>query len=360
VKMCACLLVMTVALAGCEGSDVVGVNSGDHGRPSRRHEEATMLPMCASLYRVDGTNDPTSPNYNPGVADTALMHVPHLFVWSGRDPHGVCDPLLYRHRVDEGALSDWAADTMAIVDGLSDGGHEIVVQPGCPGTPGVEESFGFIVNFDPDSAIIEPPNASGTLTVADGDTLRVRVVAHDREELEGVGGGIAQVVIEMDGDPIAFVPPDIAEWWWSSNADPGSGHYIDSVNSPQGGNGPHMIRAYAQDVDGRWEAPSGDPADRETFMFWYNFPPVVSITYPSEGDTLGSDFTVQWEGNDPDGEVVTFQYVLDPWSNPYSTTDMSEVSYAGIGPGPHEFRIRAQDGSGCWSSVWSVVDFYVE
>ncbi|MEE8572483.1 MAG: hypothetical protein V3T20_04445 [Gemmatimonadota bacterium] len=355
-KMCACLLVMTVALAGCEGSDVVGVNSGDHGRPSRRHEEATMLPMCASLYRVDGTNDPTSPNYNPGVADTALMHVPHPFVWSGRDPHGVCDPLLYRHRVDDGALSDWAADTMAIVDGLSDGGHEIVVQPGCPGTPGVEESFGFIVNFDPDSEIVDPPDASGTLTVADGDTLWVRVVARDREEIEGVGGGIAQVVIEMDNEPLTFIPPDEAEWWWSSSADPGSDHYIQSNNSPQGGNSVHLIRAYALDVDGRWEP----PGSQETFVFWYNFPPTVTITFPSEGDTLGSDFTILWEGHDPDGDVVAFQYVLDPWDNAYSLTDESEMTYSGIGGGSHSFRIRAQDESGCWSTTWSIVGFYVE
>ena len=154
-----------------------------------------MLPMCVSLYRVDGTHDPSGPNYDPGVADTALMHVPHTFVWSGCDPHGVCDPLLYRYRVDEGAFSDWAPDTTGIVDGLADGVHEFITQPGCPAVHGIEESFGFIVNFDPDSQIIEPAEASGTLTVLDGDTLWVRVVAHDREEIEGVGGGIAQIGI---------------------------------------------------------------------------------------------------------------------------------------------------------------------
>ena len=359
-KKCACFLIIAVALTGCEGSDVVGVNASDQGRPSRRHKEATMLPMCSLLYRVGGTHDPASPDYNPGVADTALLHVPHTFAWSGRDPHGLCDPLLYRHRVDQEAFSEWSADTTGVIDGLTDGGHEVVVQPGCPGTHGIEESFGFVVNFDPDSRIVEPPDESGTLTVADGDTLWVRVVAHDREELEGVGGGIAQVVIGMDGDPITFVPPDIAEWWWSSNADPGSGHYIASVNSPQGGNGPHMIRCSALDVDGRWEAPSNATEDRERFVFWYNYPPVVWITYPSDGDTLGSDFTIQWEGHDPDSDVVIFQYVLDPWSNPYSTTDLSEVSYAGIGPGPHEFRVRAQDGSGCWALEFDIVTFYVE
>lgn len=353
-KMCACFLIITVALTACERSDVVGVDAAGHGRLARRPEEATMLPMCSLLYRVDGTNDPTSPNYNPGVADTALMHVPHTFAWSGRDPHGLCDPLLYRYCVDQGALSDWAPDTTDVVDGLTDGGHEIAVQPGCPGTPGIEESFDFIVNFDPDSEIVEPPDESGTLTVPDGDTLWVRVVARDREEIEGVGGGIAQIVVEMDGEPMTFVSSNVAEWWWSSSADPGSGHYIESRNSPQGGNAPHLIRAHALDVDGRWES------DGETFVFRYNEPPTVTIVYPSEGDTLGSDFTILWEGHDPDGDVVAFQYVLDPWENAYSLTDQSEMTYSGIGGGSHSFRVRAQDESGCWSESWSIVDFYVE
>ena len=355
-KICACFLVVAIALAGCEGSDVVGVDAAGRGRPSGSPEEATMLPMCVSLYRVDGTHDPASPNYNPGVADTALMHVPHAFVWDGCDPHDVCDPLLYRFGVDEGALSDWAPDRTATVDGLSDGGHEIIVQPGCPAVPGIEESFGFIVNFDPDSEIIEPVEASGTLTVPDGDTLWVTVLAHDKEELEGVGGGIAQIVIEMDGNVLTFIPPDVAEWWWSSSADPSSGHYIASSNSPQGGNSPHLIRAYAQDVDGRWESPGGE----ETFMFWYNFPPTVTIRHPSDGDTLGSDFIVQWEGDDHDGGELLFQYVLDPWLHAYDLTEASEMLYEGIEPGAHVFRVRVQDQSGCWAETWEIVTFYVE
>ncbi|MCK4511600.1 hypothetical protein KAW64_07675 [bacterium] len=356
-KMCACLLIAAVALAGCEGSDVVGVDAAGRGRPSKRPEEATMLPMCPSLYRVGGTHDPASPNYNPGVADTALMHVPHTFAWSGRDPYGLCDPLLYRYRVDEGEFSDWAPDTTGIVDGLSDGGHQLIAQPGCPAVHGIEESFGFIVNFDPDSKIVEPPDASGTLTVPDGDTLWVRVIAHDREELEGVGGGIAQIEIVMDNiDVLTFVPPDAAEWWWSSNADPGSGHYIESHNSPQGGNAAHLIEARAQDVDGRWEALNSEAA----FMFWYNFPPTVAITYPSDGDTLGSDFTIQWVGTDPDGDVVQFQYVLDSWLSAYELTEASEMLYEDIEPGAHVFRVRSQDQSGCWGTSWEIVTFYVE
>jgi len=347
------LLVAVAVLAGCDGTDVVGV---DGERPTRHQEEGVMMPMCSALYRVDGTHDPASTNYDPGVADTALMHIPHTFAWSGRDPYGLCDPLLFRHSLDGGAFSAWASDTSLILGGLTDGPHGLTVLPGCPAVTGIGKSFGFVVNFDPDSKIVEPPDESWTLTVPDGDTLWVRVVAHDREELEGVGGGIAQVVIAMGGQELIFTPPDEAEWWWNSNADPESGHYIESRNSPQGGNAPHAIGAYACDVDGRWEPLNS----ADTFTFWYNFPPTAAIIFPSEGETVGSDFTILWEGDDPDGDVVTFQYVLDPWDNAYSSTEQSEMSYAGISSGLHEFRLRAQDGSGCWSTMWSIVSFYVE
>ncbi|MFH1689186.1 MAG: hypothetical protein ABIE42_02980 [Candidatus Eisenbacteria bacterium] len=350
-KECAYLLAVAMILTGCEGTDLVGIDSADPGRPSLRPQEATMIPMCSSLYRIGGTHDPDSPDYNPSVADTALMHVPHTFAWSGRDPDGLCDPLLFRHRLDGDAFSEWAPDTTSTIDGLADGGHDLVVQPGCPGAPGIEDQFGFVVNFDPDSEIVEPPEESGTPTIRDGDTLWVRVVAWDREELEGVGGGIAQVVVEMGEDVLTFVPPDAAEWWWSSNADPASGHYIESRNSPQGGNALHLIRVNALDVDGRWEE------NGESYMFWYNFPPTVIITFPSESDTPGSDFTVLLEGSDPDGEVALFQYVLDPAYNTYETTESSEISFEDVAPGPHEFRVRAQDASGCWSTTWSIVSF---
>ena len=87
---------------------------------------------------------------------------------------------------------------------------------------------------------------------------------------------------------------------------------------------------------------------------------VVSITYPAEGDTVGSDFTVEWEGHDPDGNIAVFQYVLDPWVNDYRMTEEYFLEYEGLGGGEHQFRIRAQDGSGCWSEMWSIVRFYVE
>jgi hypothetical protein len=67
-----------------------------------------------------------------------------------------------------------------------------------------------------------------------------------------------------------------------------------------------------------------------------------------------------WDGHDPDSDEVSFQYVLDPWLHAYSTTDQSEATYTAIDGGPHEFRIRAQDGSGCWSETWSIAHFYVE
>ena len=350
-RICACLLVAVAVLAGCDGTDVVRVD-GEH--PPRRPEEGAMMPMCSSLYRVGGTHDPASPGYDPTVADTALLHVPHAFAWSGRDPHGICDPLLFRFRLDGGEFSVWAPDTTLVLDGLTDGDHDLTVQPGCPGVHGLGDGLGFVSNFDPDSRIVEPSEPSGTLTAPDGDTLWVRVIAHDREELEGVGGGIAEITITLDGTPITIPTTAAAEWWWNSNADPGSGHYISSVNPPQGGNAPHMVEAFATDVDGRSETYG------ESYMVRYNYPPVAHITYPAEGDTVGSDFTVLWDGYDPDSDIVTFQYVLDPWQSAYEITDAFEAAYSGIGSGPHEFRLRAKDGSGCYSERWSVVRFHVE
>lgn len=351
-KACLCLLVPALLLSGCGEQDLVGVGA-HRARPSRRPDEATMMPVCPSVYRVGGTHDPASSNYDPGVPDTALMHIPHAFTWRGRDPDGLCDPLMFRYRIDAAAFSDWAPDTTAAIGGLSSGAHDLFVQPGCPVMPGIENHFDFVVNFDPDSRIVEPSDESGTLTVADGDTLWVRVLAHDKEELEGAGGGVAQIRIGLDNDQQLFVPPEAAEWWWNSDADPSSGHHIESMNSPQGGNAPHVIRVSALDVDGRWEA------DGESFVFWYNFPPTVTVVYPAEGDTVAADFTVVLEGDDPDGEVVLFQYVLDPAYNAYRTTEFSEIHYLNE-PGAHEFRVRARDASGCWSENWVVVHFCAE
>ena len=353
-RICTCLLVAVAVLAGCDGTDVVGVDASSQARPASPPEEATMMPMCSALYRAGGTHDPASSSYDPTVADTALMHVPHTFAWSGRDPYGLCDPLQFRHSLDGGAFSVWAPDTTLVVDELTDGPHEIAVQPGCSAVRGIGKDFAYVVNFDPDSRIVEPSEPSGTLTIPDGDTLWARVVAHDREELEGVGGGIAEITIALDGDPITIPTTGVAEWWWNSNADPGSGHYISSMNPPQGGNAPHTVEAFATDIDGRSETCG------ELYTVRYNYPPVAHITYPAEGDTVGSDFTILWDGYDPDSDIVTFQYVLDPWLHAYETTDACEAAYSGIGSGPHEFRLRARDGSGCYSETWSIVSFYVE
>ena len=359
-RVCACLLVAVVALAGCERADLVGVDPADQERPSRRFEEAAMLPMCSALYRVGGTHDPQSQDYDPSDPDTALLHVAHTFAWSGRDPSGVCDPLVFRHSLDGGEFSAWETSTSCVVESLSSDAHDITVRPGCPAVPGLEERFEFVVNYDPDSRIVEPVEPSGVLTVADGDTLWLRVVAHDREEIEGVGGGIAEIAVTMGYELMTFEATDVAEWWWSSNADPESGHHILSSNSPQGGNAPHMIEVRALDVDGRWETPSPVAEDRESFLFWYNFAPTVTILYPTEGDTIGSDFTVLWQGEDVDGDVVSYQYVLDPWLNAYRVTEQCQASYTGVDPGPHEFRVRGVDASGCWSYEFDTVTFYVE
>jgi len=348
-----CVLIIAVSLTGCDGTSITGVDRAERtGRP-HLPTEATMSPMCTALFRVGGTHDPASENYDPSVVDTALMHAPHTFVW---EAVGQCDSLLHRYSVNDGPFSGWSPDATATVAGLPDGANEFVAQPGCPGADGLTSDFSFVVNFDPDSRIIEPSEPSGTQTIPNGDTLWVRVEAHDREYLEGVGGGIAEIVIEFDGQVLSFEPPEPAEWWWHPNADHWGDHYIESRNSPQGGNSPHLLTAYAKDVDGRWE-PLSSAAN---LVFWYNHAPTVTITHPAEGDTVGTDFTVTWEGEDEDGDVNLYQYVLDPWENAYATTEEEAKTYSAIDPGIHEFRLRARDDAECWSWTWDTVTFYVE
>jgi hypothetical protein len=127
-----------------------------------------------------------------------------------------------------------------------------------------------------------------------------------------------------------------------------------------GGNQSHKFRVFAKDSYGRFETPSRVPGDREIYEFWYNFPPTSEILYPQEGDTVCPDFTVVWSGVDPDGEVVAYQYVLDPRINSYREQEGTEKPYEDIPPGEHEFRVAARDNSNCWQKGYKEVHFVVE
>lgn len=344
-------LVLLVVIAGCgrEGPLDVG---GEVDGGVRRPETQPSGPGLSAFYRVDGCADPDSPGYDPaGCADTALMGVPDLFVWRAEDPAGACDTVRARWRLDGGAFSRWSPDTTFVLDNLAGTSHVLDLVVGCPGVSGGIARYPFTVNFDPDSEILEPVEPSGTLTVSDGDTIWFRVTARDREELEGVGGGIAQISF---GGMIFDCPPDTLVWWFSSRAAPGDPHYIESVNMPWGGNRPHQIRVLACDVHGRWET------EGDSYLFRYNFPPETTILQPAEGATAGADFSVVWEGHDPDGEVLEYQYALDPATSAFATGDSSAVHYQSVDPGEHEFWVRARDNRDCWEVDYQIVTFYVE
>ena len=213
-------------------------------------------------------------------------------------------------------------------------------------------------NLPPETEIVAPTDPSGTLTVADGTAIVLRWRSVDPEEQAGEPGGVAAMEILLDGGtPVIFdCPPDSAEWWFSSSAESGGTHYISSSNYPMGGNRQHRFRVRAQDVTGCWEAET----DAASYLFRYNYPPSSEIVSPQPGEVVSSSFTIVWRGMDVDGEVSEYQYVLDPALNPYQVTNDTTVSYSGVTPGEHEFRLRAKDSSGCWETEYRFLGIEVE
>jgi hypothetical protein len=350
--------------------------------PARiRFDAWTVVPRIDSLYRVDGPLDPSSPAYDPGKKDTVLMGTPAEFIWGGWDPDGLGAPIQYSYKLDSNPFSAFDDNTTTTYPTVSSGTHFFYVKARDEtGAENFPENYKFVMNFEPDSHIVDPPEPTGTLTVMDGDTIRFRWTAHDKEELEGQGGGLSQILINLDNDflKVLTVDPEtgeyVNEWYFTSNTVPSDEHYISSRNSPQGGNAQHLFEIWARDVEGTFERPSVIPEDRETFIFWYNEPPTSEVTYPSDGITVvGTDIEITWDGDDVDGEVAAFQFVLDPWANAYrvcqvgigeSCTSWLYEDVQPTGPPPlpeyHEFRVRAQDNAGCWEKSWNISRFYVE
>jgi hypothetical protein len=368
--------------------------------PARvRFDAWTVVPAIDSLYRIDGPYDPGSPNYEPGAKDTVLMGSEVSFLWGGWDPDGLGAPIQYSYRLDSDPFSEYSDATTVSLGGgaspISSGTHYFYVKAKDEtGAENFPESYKFVMNFEPDSEIILPDfdvYPSGTLLVPDGDTIRFEWIVRDKEELMGVEGGIEQIWINIDSDRRYGFPvnPDGSyrqSFYFTANVAPSDSHYIASVNPPQGGNYPHTFEVSAKDIEGTFEMPSNDPDDREVYVFRYNEPPDSWITYPSDGETLyfAADidtvrFTATWDGIDNDGEIAAFQYCLDPTQNPYRVCQVSEtqactsIDYAlqpgwgdsvdftkaWIDTGRHEFRVRCQDGSGCWEESWNRHYFWV-
>ncbi len=229
----------------------------------------------------------------------------------------------------------------------------LVVLPGCDTVEGPNGE-----NGPPETEIVAPAEPSGTLTAADGAPIVFRWRSVDPEEEAGAAGGVAAFEVRLDnGDSVIIdCPPDSGEWWFSSSEEPGSPHFISSVNSPQGGNAYHVFSVRAQDVEGCWEPENEAPM----YVFRYNHPPSSEILSPQPSEVVASTFTVRWHGEDVDGEIAEYQYVLDPSVSLYSVTSDTSVSYSDVASGEHEFRLRARDGSECWELAHNIVVFEVQ
>jgi len=334
--------------------------------PARvRFDAWTVLPRITDLYRENGPEDSLSANYNPGYRDTVLMGSTCVFHWTGADPDGEGAPVDFSWRLDSNASSAWAPETFASLTGIANGTHFFYV--GAKDETGAEcfpSDYRFVMNYSPDSEILEPVEPSGTLTVPNGQQIVFRWDARDKEEVEGLEGGVREIWIELDTgfqQRLEYAgPPYTGEWYFTSTVPASDPHFIGSVNLPTGGNKPHEFRIYAKDAEGRFETPSAELADREKYVFYYNYPPTTVILSPTEGQTVGADFTVTWQGTDLDGTIEAYQYVLDPRVNSWQQTEGTSVSYTGVEPGEHLFKVRARDSSDCWEVGYQDVTFYVE
>jgi hypothetical protein len=341
--------------------------------PARvRFDAWTQTPVVDSLYRLDGPEDPASPNYNPGYKDTVLMGQPCEFVWIGWDPDGLGAPVEFSYRLDSQPFPPFADVTYALLTNIRSGTHFFYVK--AQDETGAESfpiNYKFVMNYDPDSHIIDPPEPTGTLTVPDRTDIIFRFSARDKEEVLGLPGedGVQEIWIELDtGFQKRFTfPREATEYetthYFTSNTYPSSEHYIGSTNihvGAGGGNTAHTFRVYAKDWHDRFETPSPVEDDREIYKFWYNFPPTTVIIYPQEGDTVCSNFTARWSGTDVDGGITSYQYVLDPEINSFREQQETEKEYEDVPVGEHRFWVAARDSSECWQMGYTKVNFWVK
>ena len=344
--------------------------------PARiRFDAYTVRPVIEYLYRVDGPEDPDpdNENYDPGRKDTVLMYTPVKFVWDGFDPDGLGAPIDYSYRLDSNPDSPFTDTTSVTIPSVGSGTHFFYVKAKDEtGAENFPEDYKFVMNFEPDSEITHPTDWSGEYVVPDGDTIWLRWVVRDKEQIAGVDGpsGVEQIWISLDNDFLKGIKVDsltgeyLNEWYFTSNTTLADSHYIESRNSPQGGNASHIFEIRSRDVEGTFERTCTTVADKEKFTFFYNKPPDSEVVFPAEGQTVCPEFEVLWEGVDEDGEIGAFQYVLDPGQNAYRVCQVqpdqacTSREYQAL-PGEHQFRVRAQDNAGCWELSWNIVNFFV-
>jgi hypothetical protein len=345
-----------------------------------RFDAYTARPEIDYLYRVDGPMDPDMGTPDPAKNDTVLMRTPVTFKWEGHDPDGMGAPITYSYRLDSNPDSPFGAETTKTIPSMGPGTHIFYVKAKDEtGAQNFPEDYKFVMNFAPDSQITSPNwHASGDTVVADTDTIWFFWEAHDKEQLEGAPGrtGVAEIWIELDSDFQERIEVDsltgeyLNNWYFTSTVPISDPHYIKTDdNNAQGGNRMHTFRIWSKDVEGTFERPSDNPEDGERFDFWYNRPPESDVLFPAPGDTVGPEFEVLWQGEDGDGEVAAYQYVLDPSQNAYrvcqvtpeqecTSREYTVVNTLDVAQ-EHDFRLRAQDNSGCWELSWNRVNFFV-
>jgi Family of unknown function (DUF6130) len=73
----------------------------------------------------------------------------------------------------------------------------------------------------------------------------------------------------------------------------------------------------------------------------------VSITSPSEGDTVGSSFMVKWDSNvslgDPDTGKHHIHIFVDGATNDYTVVGGSQFEVTGLSPGKHTVDVTLQN-----------------
>ncbi|MCK4511224.1 hypothetical protein KAW64_05765, partial [bacterium] len=286
-----------------------------------RFDAWTVVPVIDTLYRRYGPFDPDTLYYDPeNSKDTVLMFTPVRFIWSGRDPDGLGAAVDYSYKMDSNPFSTYGDSMSTTYPIVSAGTHFFYVKARDEtGAENFPENYKFVMNFEPDSEILEPEDETGTLTVSDGDTIWFRWSVRDTERIvtpEDTRVGVASIWITLDNDfrkefrVDTLLQTYVSEWYFTSNVAISDSHHIESRNSPQGGNKEHEFEIYARDLQGTFERSSDNPDDREKFVFWYNLPPESAVAFPADGDTLCPDFEILWDGSDADGEVAAYQFVL--------------------------------------------------
>jgi hypothetical protein len=91
--------------------------------------------------------------------------------------------------------------------------------------------------------------------------------------------------------------------------------------------------------------------------------PSVTITSPSEGDTVGSDFMVKWDSNvslgDPDTGKHHIHIFVDGATSDYTVVGGNSFEVTGLSPGDHTVDVTLQNADHSSAGAEDQVDVTV-